>query len=131
LNARLACAITGWSPCSSNSCWQNARAKKPRLSGLRSTSITNAPLSLVSEKIICASKGWVGNLMGSCDDHLAAVEGLCVGRRRLALHPAKPEQAREQVLLEPRLRALGGEVVEQVVDLLPADVGRQRDEHVR
>ena len=43
LKARLACAITGSSPCSSNSCWQKTRAKKPRLSSLRSTSITNAP----------------------------------------------------------------------------------------
>ncbi len=27
LNATFACAITGFRPCSSNSCWQNARAK--------------------------------------------------------------------------------------------------------
>ena len=52
LNATLACAITGLSPCSSNSCWQNARAKKPRSSSLRSRSMTNAPASLVSVKIM-------------------------------------------------------------------------------
>ena len=31
LKATFACAITGLRPCSANSCWQNARAKKPRV----------------------------------------------------------------------------------------------------
>ena len=32
LNAMFACAMTGFSPCASNSRWQNVRAKKPRSS---------------------------------------------------------------------------------------------------
>src|SRR5262245_37441131 len=51
LDARLACAMTGLSPWDLNSFWQNARAKKPRESSLRSRSITKAPFSLVSVKI--------------------------------------------------------------------------------
>src|SRR5882757_6911596 len=51
LDARLACAITGLSPWDLNSFWQNARAKKPRESSLRSKSITKEPFSLVSVKI--------------------------------------------------------------------------------
>src|ERR1043166_1271112 len=50
--ATLACAITVLSPRSRNSCWQKARAKKPRSSVLRSRSMMKAPLSLVSVKII-------------------------------------------------------------------------------
>src|SRR5207249_2434028 len=52
LKAMLACAMTGFSPWFSNSRWQNARAKNPRLSSRRSMSIVKAPLSLVSVKII-------------------------------------------------------------------------------
>ena len=48
----IACAMIGFKPCASNSCWQKARAKKPRESSRRSMSITNAPFSLVSVKII-------------------------------------------------------------------------------
>src|SRR5262245_25570455 len=51
LEARLAWAMTGLSPWDLNSFWQNARAKKPRESSLRSKSITKAPLSLASVKI--------------------------------------------------------------------------------
>src|SRR6266542_2043391 len=57
----LAWAMTGFRPCASNSFWQNARAKKPRESSLRSRSIRQAPLSFVSVKIIaCKScfRGW-------------------------------------------------------------------------
>src|SRR6476620_4971763 len=43
--------MTGFRPWGSNSCWQNARAKKPRKSSRRSKSIVKAPLSLVSVKI--------------------------------------------------------------------------------
>src|SRR5712671_1244389 len=52
LKATFACAMTGFKPWSANSRWQNARAKNPRLSSRRSMSITKAPLSLVSVKII-------------------------------------------------------------------------------
>ncbi len=52
LNAMLAWAMSGFSPCSANSRWQNARAKNPRLSSRRSTSRTKAPLSFVSLKIM-------------------------------------------------------------------------------
>src|SRR5215510_11915090 len=51
LKPMFACAMTGFRPCSANSFWQKARAKKPRLSSLRSSSMTNAPLSFVSSKI--------------------------------------------------------------------------------
>src|SRR5882762_6692891 len=47
----FACAITGLRPCSANSFWQKARAKKPRSSSRRSRSRMNAPFSLVSLKI--------------------------------------------------------------------------------
>src|SRR5512140_1278625 len=51
LKATFACAITGLSPCSWNSCWQKVRAKNP-LSSLRfSRSRMNAPFSFVSVKI--------------------------------------------------------------------------------
>src|SRR3954470_9726146 len=52
LKATFACAMTGLRPWSANSCWQNDRAKKPRLSSRRSMSMTKAPFSLVSVKII-------------------------------------------------------------------------------
>src|SRR6266481_1779750 len=47
----FACAITGLRPCSANSFWQKARAKKPRSSSRRSRSRMKAPFSLVSVKI--------------------------------------------------------------------------------
>src|SRR6266851_1097471 len=77
LKATFACAITGFNPCCSNSRWQNLRAKKPRLSSCRSMSMTNAPRSLVSVKIISG-----GPRSSSCS-------------RRLAL----PAQVRAQVAL--------------------------------
>src|SRR5438105_10336064 len=52
LNDRLACAIWVSRPCAANSCWQNARAKKPRSSPRGSRSIRNAPASGVGVKII-------------------------------------------------------------------------------
>src|SRR4051812_24399976 len=52
LKAMFACAMTGFSPRSSNSFWQKTRAKKPRLSSRRSMSTRKAPFSLVSVKII-------------------------------------------------------------------------------
>src|SRR6476661_5916184 len=53
----LACAITGFRPCCSNSCWQKARAKNPRESSRRSMSMMNAPFNFVSVKII-----WITSL---------------------------------------------------------------------
>src|SRR5690242_5447245 len=51
LKATFACAMTGLSPCSWNSCWQKVRAKNP-LSSLRfSRSRMKAPFSFVSVKI--------------------------------------------------------------------------------
>src|SRR4029077_1235083 len=51
LKDTLHCATSAFSPCASNSCWQNVLAKKPRSSVCRSSSMTNAPASLVSVKI--------------------------------------------------------------------------------
>src|SRR5215470_4848751 len=44
--------MTGFKPFAPNSCWQKTRAKNPRESSRRSISITNAPWSFVSVKII-------------------------------------------------------------------------------
>src|SRR6266568_6776738 len=52
LKAMLACAISGFRPCSVNSCWQNDRAKNPRLSWCASMSMMNAPASFVASKIM-------------------------------------------------------------------------------
>src|SRR6188472_3874608 len=66
----------------------------------------------------------------SVEDGFAAKESLGVGTRRVALHAAQPEQAREHVLAEPALRALGAEVAHQVVDLALTEVLGQRHEGV-
>src|SRR5436305_15322053 len=44
--------MTGLRPCVSNSFWQKARAKYPRLSSRRSISMMKAPFSFVSVNII-------------------------------------------------------------------------------
>jgi hypothetical protein len=62
---------------------------------------------------------------------LAAVEGLGVRSRRLALPPAQPQEAREQILSDPALVTLGREMVEQVLDLLATDIILERHEQVR
>src|SRR4051794_31544704 len=51
LKATFACAMTGLSPCSWNSCWQKVRAKNPRSSLRFSRSRMKAPFSFVSVKI--------------------------------------------------------------------------------
>ena len=68
---------------------------------------------------------------GSREHSLAAEERLRVGARRVALHAAQAQQAREQVLPEPVLGPLGGEVVHQVRDLALREPLGERDERVR
>src|SRR5215470_14602024 len=73
LKAMFACAITGSSPCSANSFWQKARAKKPRSSSRLSRSMMKAPFSLVSVKITFSSlRGAPGSSSrrGSCRHRL-------------------------------------------------------------
>src|SRR4029079_15748578 len=55
LKATFACAICVFSPCSANSCRQEARAEEPRLSSRRSGSMTKAPASFVSVNLILAT----------------------------------------------------------------------------
>src|SRR5215212_6882522 len=52
LNETLHCTNRAFRPREWNSSTQNVRAKKPRSSSLRSSSITNAPFNLVSVKTI-------------------------------------------------------------------------------
>src|SRR5262245_16557864 len=65
--------------------------------------------------------------LGSCaptaspcsQDDLASVEGLGVPVRSIRFHPAKPEDAQEEILGEPPSIPLGLEVRQQVLDLSP------------
>src|SRR6185503_3848775 len=51
--------------------------------------------------------------------------------RRVALHPAQPQHAGEQILLEPALGSLRGEVAHEVLDLAFPDALVERNERVR
>src|SRR5580765_7175010 len=96
--------MTGFRPWSANSCWQKARAKKPRLSSLRSRSMTNAPFSFVSVKIMVSLLGFVGQGTG-LEDELTAVEPFGVARRA-RFDGAKAHERPERLRREPGLRAL-------------------------
>lgn len=67
-------------------------------------------------------------LKGPLQHQLSAVEGFCIAARSIALHPPKPHQGTECLVLEPPLAPLRLERLHDVTDLPLANLLRQRNE---